>query len=280
MKKLTEKAMLITLNISCWTARKFDRQLTQELEHSHDVEDAGRFNKLLIDKNYIGDIQSIANKARTFHYYNTLAWGDNQRILLSVNYFDYMEKLNEFNIQYNEAVRGFKKQYVALIEKAKIRLNTMFKSEDYPTVEDLKYKYRFGVDVSPIPESDDFRVSLNDEEVAEIKEKIEQKQKDGVAEAMKEVWQRLYDIVSHMSKSLHNSDKIFRDSLIDNVIKLAQMLPKLNLTDDPELMKMKEEVELKLTKADPVNIRRNRGLRMEVADNADELLKKMEKFVV
>jgi hypothetical protein len=279
MKNLTEKAMLLSLNISCWSARKFDKELTKELEESHGAYDSGRFNKLLIDKAYVNDIQRIASEARKFHYYNTLAWGkDNQRILLSVNYFDYMEKINEFSIKFSEEVKNFKKLYKMLIDRAQVRLNSMFNSSDYPTVEELKYKYGFSVDVNPIPAAGDFRVNLNADEVAEIQKNIEKKQHESIAAAMKDVWKRLYEIVSHMSEKLHQRDGIFRDSLVDNVIKLAQMLPKLNLTDDPELMKIKEEVEQKLS-ADPENIRNNKGLRLETAENADEILKKMEKFV-
>lgn len=67
MKNLAEKALLVTLNISQWSARKYDRKVTEEVNDTHQAKDAGRFNKLLIDKTHLDEIQKIVNEARHFH---------------------------------------------------------------------------------------------------------------------------------------------------------------------------------------------------------------------
>ena len=46
---LNHKAMLMTLSISQWTARKHDKHASSEIEKSHGAKNAGRFNKLLVD---------------------------------------------------------------------------------------------------------------------------------------------------------------------------------------------------------------------------------------
>jgi hypothetical protein len=75
--KLSEKAMLVNLKISVWTARKFDPKVTQEIERSHNTRgDIGRFNKALVSLKSVKKYQVIAGEIRTFHYANTLPWGD------------------------------------------------------------------------------------------------------------------------------------------------------------------------------------------------------------
>ena len=50
---LADKAMVVTLSVSCWTARKQDKKVAEEVEAKHNARDAGRYNKLLIDKQHL-----------------------------------------------------------------------------------------------------------------------------------------------------------------------------------------------------------------------------------
>lgn len=75
MNNLTEKAMLVRLSISQWTARKYDKKISREVASLHNTSsDAGRYNKVLIAKQAIEAIQKIVSESRTYHYINTLAW--------------------------------------------------------------------------------------------------------------------------------------------------------------------------------------------------------------
>ena len=53
---LSRKAVLVSVNISQWTARKLDREVTDEVNASHGAQkDAGRYNKLLLEKEALAD---------------------------------------------------------------------------------------------------------------------------------------------------------------------------------------------------------------------------------
>lgn len=75
MKDLTSKGMLINLSISQWAGRKHDKSVSQEVASNHGTTaDAGRYNKNVIAKKALEAIKKASNKARTFHYDNTLPW--------------------------------------------------------------------------------------------------------------------------------------------------------------------------------------------------------------
>jgi HEPN domain-containing protein len=277
---ITDKAMLINLHISQWTARKYDRSVSDHIEDEYDARDAGRYNKILIAQDAIKKINKISNKARIFHYENTLPWGDNDdRILPSANYFDYIKEMRKIKEQFNKTVEEFCETYPSLIEEAKTRLNRMFKDEDYPPVQLIHHKYHFEVVINPISNPNDFRVSINDKEVERIKKDIETRMNKAQVDAMKNLWDRLYEKVQKIADTLGKSDAIFRDSLIGNVVSLCELLPKLNIENDPELTKMKNEIENNLITYSPNDIRNNSKIREETADKADAILKKMASYI-
>lgn len=76
--------MIVTLNVSCWTARKQDKKVSAEVEASHNAKDAGRYNKLLIDKHHLDPLTNWAGQIRATHYKMTLPWMDNGGRLLPV----------------------------------------------------------------------------------------------------------------------------------------------------------------------------------------------------
>lgn len=278
---ITEKAMLVNLSISQWTARRFDRKATNRvIEDFSAGPDSGRFNKLLVDLVAVKRYQKAANEARVFHYENTLPWGDDDsRILPASNYLPYTKKMRELRSSFEAAVDEFVSEYPDLINRAQRDLNGLFSPEDYPEVGSLHSKFRFSVSVSPVPDSGDFRVSLSQDEVEQIKADIEARVKDSVSSAMRDAWNRLYQAVKHMVEKLRDRDSIFRDSLVGNIAELCDILPRLNLTGDSNLAKMIYEAKMSLASLDPEILRKYELERKAAADKAENVLSKMSAYV-
>ena len=77
---LREEAVIVRLNISQWTARKFDKKASLETTAAHGaVPDVARVNKLLIAKEAMSNLQRIVTNARVYHNENTAAWDDQDR---------------------------------------------------------------------------------------------------------------------------------------------------------------------------------------------------------
>lgn len=278
--KLNTKAMLVTLSMSQWTARKYDKKVTKKVEKEFHAENSGRFNKILVNLDEIKKVQKVAGEAREYHYEQTLPWGDTgARILPVTNYMKYMEAMREFKDKFESEVKELLGKYNEMIDEARTRLNGMFSQEDYPVESAIKHKYDFRINVSPLPDAEDFRVTLQGDEVEKIQKDIEGRLKEAQNNAIRDLWDRLYSKVSHMAERLSDPKAIFKNTLIQNTVELCEMLPRLNITEDPELEKMRLEVESKLCGYKPDDLRKNKHDRAQAAKDAQSIIDSMAGYI-
>ena len=123
---LAKKAVLTVLTISQWSARRFDKKLTEDVHASHGMQqDAGRYNKVLLSKAALEKIYQASNKARQVNWDMTLPWMDmdGQRLLPTKSYLDYTNKMRQLKEEFSTAVAEFTRNYPAYVEEAKKRLN-------------------------------------------------------------------------------------------------------------------------------------------------------------
>ncbi len=274
---LGNRAMLVKLSISQWTARRGDKRATATVENHYGATDAGRFNKTLIAQEAIKAVEKTANTARTWHYDQTLPWSDEgYRLLPAANFADYSSKMRELRAQFEAAADDFCANYPALVDDARVRLNGLFSAGDYPR----NVRDRFGLEtqISPIPMAGDFRVSLRDDETAEIQREIEARTVQATAAAHNDLYRRLADCVGHMADKLGDSKAIFRDSLIDNLRELCELLPRLDLQGDPILAQIRKSAEEKMLRYGAETLREDAAARAETATDASAILRAMEGF--
>jgi hypothetical protein len=255
---LTEKAMLVKFTRTAFSAKKFDKKVTQEVDDAHGSHDAGRYNKALIAKSALESGQKASNEARTFVYEQTLPWSDEgYRILTAANYLPFTQSMRAKIASIEKADQEFISRYPEYIEEAKVRLNSLFNPLDYPDTSKIGKYFSVSIQFSPLPTSQDFRVNLSSEDIEAIQRDIELRVKDATQEAVKDLWNRLYENVSHMVEKLSEPEAIFRDTLINNIKDLCELLPRLNLTDDPDLNRMGKEIKDRLTNFSPEELRPN-----------------------
>ena len=280
-KELASKAMLVRLSISMWTARKHDAKASKEIADKHQAKsDAGRYNKALIAKGALQKLQSISNEIRIFHYANTLPWSDEgMRILTSANFNTYSEKIRSLKSDFENEVKAFVDGYNTYVEESKERLGTLFNEGDYPHEKEIAEKFNVTTSIYPLPMSSDFRVKLRSEDASIIKKEIEEGLKAAQVVAMKDLWNRLYESVSHMSERLNSPDKIFKNSMISNLTELCSLLPVLNISNDSKLEEMRKDVEQKLCSFDPEELRKDKKVRKQTAKTADDLLSAMSGYI-
>lgn len=270
---LAESAMLVTLTISQWTARKYDKNASKAVEAANDATNAGRFNKVLVAKEALEAINKEGNAARAYHYKMTLPWGDNgSRLLPSMLFSEYTDEMNKYRESFTRRVREFVRDYPQLREDARKRLGKMYNAMDYPDVSDIQGRFDISMDFDPVGTARDFRVQLNEEYASAIRNDITARMERRQNEAMKNCYERLKDVVAHIHERLADEDKTFRDTLISNAEELLKVLPALNITNDPALNALGKEVEEMLVHPD--RLRNDKGLRGETAKKAADILAK------
>lgn len=280
MLTIHDKTMLINLSITKWSMRKHDKKISDEIEQKYSATEAGRYNKCLLAIECGKQISQIDTGARTFHYINTLPWSDNgARILPSKNYFEYVRKMSSIKDEREGYVRTFIQNFEVYKEESKLRLNGLYKESDYPAIYDLEDKYSFEYSITPIPSGNDFRIDIGGMEMQKIREELEEKVKISQGKAVQDLWYRLKDAIQHIVARLSDKDAVFRDSLIENIIELTQILPRLNFTDDPDLEDMRREIEQSICTVSPQNLRSDANLRKNTAKEAKALMDKMAVFM-
>jgi len=290
MTDITQKAMLAGIQISHWTARKHDRRISDKVATDHAASpEAGRYNKLLLARDTLQDIVKIMNKARSSHYMNTLPWDDEgYRILPAANYLDYMQTMGAFQRKFEAAVTDFLEHYPTYKEEARKSLGEMFVENDYPDPGYLFKKFSFDIRINPMPSAEDFRVDLSKAHAEMIKSDIEQRLLEGQKKAMADIWERIHAAVSKMKDKLEGfrrnpeTNKVegrFRDTLVTNIQDLVAIMPRLNMTGDPELDLIAKELANSLCQYDAQTLREDAELRRKTAAEADQILQQMAGYV-
>jgi hypothetical protein len=273
MTALQESAMLVTLNISQWTARKHDKAVSAEVDQAHGAKDGGRFNKQLIAKEALDPISKIEGAARAYFYKVTHAWGDNgERMLPAALFMEFGQAIGGFRSDFDTKVREFLVRYPQLQQDARVRLGSLYDPADYPA--DIKSKFAFPpVAVMPVATANDFRVKLNDEYVESIKANITSLQQERENDIARQCWARMRTHLTKIIEVCENPKSKIFESLIENPREYLAMLPALNLTKDVELTQRGEELRAILVPAD--RLKQDKGLKAELAIKAARLLQKL-----
>jgi hypothetical protein len=288
---LGTRAMLARLTIKTWSATCLDRKVTDKATSDHNAAaDAGRFNKRLVSKDALAALTKVCSEARAEHYKRTSPWQDDGTRILTVAGFDaYAAELDKLAADFIAEADKFAAGYPEFVTDARTRLNGMFKESDYPKPELIRKRFQFETTFTPLPESADFRAALSDAQAERIRAEIECRTRDAVADAMRDVYQRVADNVGHMASKLREfkpaqgkgerANGVFRDSLVGNVRELSGLLASLNITGDARLSAIADRMARELCEHDAEGLRDSDAIRATVAAKAEAILKDVSEYL-
>jgi len=282
--KLSDRAILVQLSISTWSANKLDKEISAETTaRKGAMSGTIRSHKTLLPMcDLLDNIKQKASLIRTKFYENTLPWSmKGTQILPTANYLTFMTDFRKERAEYEHLVNQFVPAYPQLVRDAQRFLGTSYKASDYPEAHEIADKFRMDMQVSPVP-TNDFRVDIADEELERIQDEVEARVKQAGQHAMQDVWQRLYDRVTHMADRLSKLDdpkSRFHESTLDHLTDLCELLPRLNVMDDPNLEAMRQEVEGKLAGLSKDSVVLSPTFRQTKIDEANDIAAKMSVFM-
>ena len=279
---ISSSATLVELGISKWTGRKLDKRASADVASANYAKTgvANVHKKLLGDCAELKAIDTIVGVARTAHYSMTMPWSDTGlRLLTTKAYFRYHETMTEIQASFDDCVNTFLQAYDWEITQAQAKLGDLFNRNDYPTTESLGNKFGFRLSYMPLPEAGDFRLDINNEAQAEMKTHYETYYSTQLNNAMNDIWQRAFKCLSNMSERLdyasHESKKVFRDTLVTNVLDIVDLLSVCNVTNDSQMEAMRMKLEDTLQGVTPDALREDEFLRAETKKSVDEVIKSL-----
>jgi hypothetical protein len=239
---LADKAMLVRLKRSMFSPFIADKVATQQVEVANGVANAGRYRKhLLKDGVYFNATQKAYGAIYDFHIKHTLPWlDDGLRMLPSAMYMDYVAEMRKLESEAARCVAMLEQNWYAEVTHDSSRLGAMFNQADYPA--DIASKYGVSLQFLPVPSAGDFRVAIDPADEASLEQAIKDAEGNVASYVIDQLLEPLRRAAAKLSVPIGQEGAIFRDSLIENMVEVAERLPRLNINNDPTLAKAINDV--------------------------------------
>lgn len=277
---ISSSAMLVELSISTWTGRKLDKRASTDVTaQNYAVAGVANVNKKLLgDCAELMAVQKFTGNLRNAHYSMTMPWSDTGlRLLPTTQYFKYNEAMTALQAEYARLVQLFLSAYDWEITQAQVKLGDLFIRDDYPTTAALHNKFEFRLTYIPLPDAGDFRIDIANDAAEELRAHYEKYYGNQLANAMNDVWQRTYDALARMSERLgyadHEKKKVFRDSLVENVSDMIDLLRVCNVAGNSQMAAMADRLEESMRGVTPEALREDEYLRVETKRAVDAAIK-------
>lgn len=192
---IATSAMIGSLNISVWEARKLDKSTQAEVLANKGAKSrrAATVSKHLFSEcPSLEAIKTLRGEARVWFNNATLPWDDNGgRLITTAQYMKVMDQAAKFEHRFNTLLDIFVSVYQTEISKQAFEMGALFDRSEYPPVNEVRGKFRFALSVSPVPLAGDFRVDIGNEAAAQLKAQYERALADRVSGAVADTWQRV-----------------------------------------------------------------------------------------
>ena len=245
---LSSSAMLVHLSIGVWTASKKDKAASADVADRNGANrKLTRTYKTIIDSPKLEAIKGLSARIHSANRAATLDWAGDMRLLTTANYMKHHTMLTGMQQEFWALVDDMlTTDYTWGITQMQLKLGTMFNADDYPSVTELRRKFKFDISYMPVPDVGDFRVDIAREAQKTLVAHYEKVYTDAIGGAMKDLWTRLYDILKVVSRQLsvdrdaegkEIKGRIF-DGSLDTMRDLIGLLETCNLTNDPAMQRM------------------------------------------
>lgn len=283
MISISSAAMLGSINISVWEARKQDRKTAEEVTQSKGARSkrAATVHKHLFSEcPALEAIKSLRGEVRNWFNTVTLPWDDNgRRLITTAQYLTVTAQAAKYQQRFEDLTRVFVQTYATEISKQAFEMGALFDRAEYPPESEVAAKFRFSFTIEPVPESGDFRVDIGAAAAADLKDQYEKATQARVAGAMADAWQRVKDQVEWVKERMeavlsHDPDAVEQieerdetgavvsveikkkrrpklyDSMLEQGLELTALLRDLNVTGDPKLEAARVALETALSRVD------------------------------
>ena len=300
LQAVRESAVLADVSISMWGGTRTDAKLLNEMKTQHNA--TGDVGKVML--NMLAGADALLKKTRSAfaavrlrHYELTLPWvsdphatrQEGPRLLPHMLTDKYMAEMSALKRLAMNQLEEFLTEYPRLIQEAQANLNTMAGSIRYPSVDDLRSSFRVHFDFEPLPE---FRNSGNGQTTTGIPldnfmlerlaKGLHKKQERQLLDAQRHVWERasepLKRLIDRLSASSDDGKKFFKESTINAVRELVELLPGWNVTGDPALTEITDEIRDLVDGLDSKTLRANDVVRTQTVSAAQKVADKMSRL--
>ena len=176
---ISSSAMRVGLSISAPTMRKMDKKATREvISHNNARKGSANVSKKLIMSNAHEDMTRLIAQIRAFHREQTVPWGDlGDRLVSNQNLIDYKNNMAQLEDEFWDLAKRTEDEYPQAVAQARLEvtgLGYMFNEAEYPSVDQLRRKFKFSLVFEAVPDVGDIRVDVGNQAANEMREQYKQ----------------------------------------------------------------------------------------------------------
>ena len=305
MISIASSAMLGSINMSVWEARKQDRRTAEEVAVAKGARSkrAATVHKHLFSEcPALEAIKSLRGEVRVWFNDATPPWDDNgRRLIPTAKYLAITEQAAKYEQRFNDLVRVFLNMYSTEISKQAFEMGALFDRSEYPPAEEVARKFHFSFAVEPVPTSGDFRVDVGNEAAKQLKEQYEKVMEQRLAGAVADAWSRVKQQVEWVHERMsavlaYDPDAVeevktfdengnlkeveikkkrrpkLYDSMLEQGMALTELLKDLNITNDPRLEEARRALETALSRVDMDSLKESPELQRSTKAAMEEIL--------
>ena len=189
-------------------------------------------------------IKIVKGLIRNTHIDLTGCWQDDGfRIIGTKRFASYERTMDDLFARFWAKVEVFVQSWDDVLAEAKKDLGDMFNEDDYPDKDDVRACFNVEREVEVIPDRTNTILDLDQARVEKLQADAITKDRERMVTLTAETHQRVAEELEGMVKALREfggeikgtkRTRTFRNSLIDRMAGLADVLPGLNLTNDPK----------------------------------------------
>jgi len=288
---IVTRALLVDLTVSRRTGVRADKQATETVRSQYHANgNVGSYAKKLFpqDPPELKKIGTVINKCEAMHKEKTLAWMTGWRIIPRELHTEYATEIGKLRIELEDAVREFVAALPRLKQEAQAMLGKLYRDEDYPSAGEFELSYGIDVRFMPVPDVNDFRIELDAETLKDLQESYSDDMQRSMSSAVQDAFVRLEKVLGNLVDACTRVDSkvasgaklaVIRSAVVDNIKELVDVMPTLNIANDPNLEAMRAEVERKLGTLNISDLKENPDARADAKKKADAILRKMQGFM-
>lgn len=290
---LATSAVLVNAEVSVWSATKQDRVISNEVTTAKKADhSAGRYVKnLLADdpthKQLLNYRQTVYNWLRR----STYDWNGSLRLLPVVNLPKFKAEFQQHEKSYFALRDEFLNRYPTIVSNMAFKQGDMFDRNEYPSVDQIKDKFRIRLYVAEGPQSD-FRCSIAQDLAEDLKTTYQKQVNDEIVpQVMADIANQFMEVmesISHccgvdeISTSTNGEVKTKKrkiyETTVDKAKDLCETFRSFNLTNDEALAKASASLEKVLSGVSAEDIRESDAVRESVKQGVDDILGKFGSF--
>ena len=285
VKNLDEKAVLVQVKRRMYSPYKLDRA-------ESDAYGAGNVNKHLFEgrNNRVKDTISKFTAVYSFVKDNTVPWTTGVELLNINHYMDFTSGLRQLIDEANAAVDDLYQNWDAEVQADLTRLAQIAQAKgkpnlanpaDYPTADEVRARFGIEVRYMPVPTTGDFRVGISDEDKASLQRQLDDAERNAATHVIEQMIEPMQRAVDKLKVNIGDDGSVFRDSLIDNMVDVAERMNRVNVSDDPTIQQRINDLRsLVGTYANNKDVlRANQSVREKAATQINDLVSQMAGLV-